>query len=201
MEAMRHPPGAHSAQESVLSRATTPQLPRPAAFARAAPTASAFQLETNARPKSEGHRHKEAVDAGLPVRPVIPVEDPVVSVLAGQRLTDGDAPDVAVDRARDARDPMLLLRTKMMGVRWPAARSLHPVGNGFPVRPVVMSVRAASGQSKQEYGDSSNHLSPLCGFPSWNDAESLGVFLPSTQVHAEPNLPEQISCRRHDSLM
>jgi len=32
---------------------------------------------------SEGHRHKEAVHARLAAGPVIPVEDPVISILAG----------------------------------------------------------------------------------------------------------------------
>src|SRR5258708_40187486 len=61
--------------------------------------------QTNRRRKSESHRHEEAVDAGLPVRPVIPVEDPVVSILAGQRLTDGYAADIAIDRVIVVGDP------------------------------------------------------------------------------------------------
>src|SRR5580704_17845869 len=47
---------------------------------------------------SEVHRHKEAVDPGLASAAIVPVEDPVVSILARQRLADGDATDVTIDR-------------------------------------------------------------------------------------------------------
>jgi hypothetical protein len=48
-----------------------------------------------------------------------------------------------------------------------------------------MGFRTASRQGDQQCNDSSNHLSPLLGFLSLSDAESLGVFLLPTQVYAE----------------
>jgi len=66
---------------------------------------------------------------------------------------------------------MHLLWAQMMGVRGSAARSLHPIGNRFPVRPIVMRIRAAHGCSQQYRSDSSDHLHSLCGLLSWNDAE------------------------------
>src|SRR6202044_1876877 len=81
---------------------------------------------------------------------------------------------------------MHLLWAQMMGVRGSAARSLHPIGNRFPVRPIVMRIRAAHGCSQQYRSDSSDHLHSLCGLVSWNDAEPLGVFLLSTQIHTRP---------------
>src|SRR6185312_16601556 len=46
--------------------------------------------------KSEGHRHKKAVDAGLTGRAVVLVEDPVVAILGGQGPVDGNLADVAI---------------------------------------------------------------------------------------------------------
>src|SRR6202020_1332353 len=132
--------------------------------ARSGNAVGADQDLRNPRRESERHRHEEAIDAGLTVRAIVPVEDPIISILAGQRLGDGNAADVAVDRVIVVRDPVHLLGTKMVRVRRPAARSFHPVGNSFSGRPVVVRVRAASGQSKQQHSDSSDHLSPLCGF-------------------------------------
>src|SRR5260370_87755 len=63
---------------------------------------------------SEVHRHKETVDPGLAPAAIVPVEDPVVSILARQRLADGDATDVTVDRVIVVGCPMDLVRAKMM---------------------------------------------------------------------------------------
>jgi len=59
-----------------------------------------------------------------------------------------------------------LLWAKMMRVCRSAARSLHPIGNRFSVRPIVMRIRAARGCSQQYRSDSSDHLSSLFGFLS-----------------------------------
>jgi hypothetical protein len=98
--------------------------------------------------KSKIHRHKEAVNPRLTTACVIPVKDPIVSVLAWQRLPDRYAMNVAIDRVIVIGHTVNLVRPEMMSVSWPAARGLYPVGNGFSVRPIVMSLRAAGGQRK-----------------------------------------------------
>jgi hypothetical protein len=98
------------------------------------------------RRKSKIHRHKEAVNPGLTTARVIPVKDPIVSVLAWQRLSDGYAMNIAINRVIVVGNAVNLLRPEMMSVSRPAARGLYPVWNGFSVRPIVMSLRAAGGQ-------------------------------------------------------
>jgi hypothetical protein len=73
------------------------------------------------RRKSKIHRHKEAVNPGLTTARVIAVKDPIVSVLAWQRLPDGYAMNVAVDRVIVVGHAVNLVRPEMMSVSRPAA--------------------------------------------------------------------------------
>jgi len=72
------------------------------------------------RGKSKIHRHEEAVNARLATACVIPVKDPIVSVLAWQRLPNGYAMNVTIDRVIVVGDAVNLVRPKMMSVSRPA---------------------------------------------------------------------------------
>ena len=87
MEAARHPHATVVGESTFADVAVTEQRLRRFRCG-AAKTVPSGQNSTRLRPVSEGHRHKETVDAGLTGRAVVPVEDPVVAILTGQGLAD-----------------------------------------------------------------------------------------------------------------
>src|SRR5271166_1469908 len=99
---------------------------------------------------SEIHRHKEAVDDRLVPAGVVAVEDPVVAVLARQRVPGRNAIAVAVDHVIVVRYPMDLVGTKMVGVGRPAAGGLHPGRHGLPIGPDLMGFGAAADEAEAE---------------------------------------------------
>ena len=104
--AARHPPGAHGLRGETLFRFERREGdgPRPiralaeTSFRRRTFSDAGSMAHGKRRPKSKIHRHEEAVDAGLASTCVVPIKDPIIPILAWQRLTDGDATNVAIDR-------------------------------------------------------------------------------------------------------
>src|ERR1700722_16122558 len=95
---------------------------------------------------SERPRDEEAVDSGLAsaaaeIGSIVSVEYPIVAVLAGQCLGDGDFPAVTVvvvDLVIVVGDAVHLVGPQVMRIGRPAARGLDPVGNRLAVGPIIM---------------------------------------------------------------
>src|SRR5574337_610178 len=65
---------------------------------------------------SKIHRREEAENTGLAPPFVGLVENPVLAVLARQRLADRDRPEISVDHVKIVRDPVDLIGPQMVGV-------------------------------------------------------------------------------------
>jgi hypothetical protein len=107
---------------------------------------------------SKRHRHEETIDARLAVTPpavcprrsiLIPIENPIITVLARERQGDGDGTMISVDTVVIAI-PMDLVGCQMMRVRRTAARSFHPIGDWRAVCPLVVSARRDRGQRSED---------------------------------------------------
>jgi hypothetical protein len=92
----------------------------------------------------EVHWNKEAIHGGLASANIVPIEDPIVSVLAWKRNPDRDLPIVAVDHVIIVGYSMDLIRSKMVNVLRAATGLLHPMGDSLSVRPIVMRLALAA---------------------------------------------------------
>jgi hypothetical protein len=124
------------------------------------------QPEATAR-GSKRHRHEETLDARLAAAPAavyarrsifIPIENPIITVLARERQRDGDRPKIAV-YAIVVAVPVNLVRRQMMRVRWTAARSFHPVRDRAAVCPLVVSACRESGQRSEDRNQTPHDVS------------------------------------------
>ena len=107
---------------------------------------------------SKRHRHEETIDARLAAAPpavyarrsiFIPIENPIITVLAREREGDGDRAKIPVD-AIVVAVPVNLVGRQMMRVRWTAARSFHPIRDRGAVCPLVVSACRESGQRSED---------------------------------------------------
>ena len=168
---------------------------RPGAERRPAPD------QRQSRRKSEVHRHKEAVDAGLAAAAVVPVEDPVVSVQAGQRLPDGNAPDSSRQPSKirrrsdgpgrvegDGRRPARSTRLSPSPGRVSRQTNSHELPRRWRRAPIGAPGFEQSSQS------------PL-RVAKLGSCRTLGVFLLSTHVHAVPFCRSKTHAVLSDSLI
>jgi hypothetical protein len=114
---------------------------------------------------SEVHRDEETVDSGLAsaaaeIGSIVPVEYPIVAVLAGQCLGDGDFPAVtviAVDLIIVVGDAVHLVGPQVMCIGRSATRGRDPVGNRLAVGPIIMRRgRRGEGEDRAELTLGSN---------------------------------------------
>jgi hypothetical protein len=107
---------------------------------------------------SKRHRHEEAIDARLAAAAraidarrsiFIPIENPIVAVLARERHGDRDRTMIPV-HAVVVGVAVDLVGRQMMRVCGAAARSLHPIGDRGAVCPLVVGACRTSGQRSED---------------------------------------------------
>jgi hypothetical protein len=140
--------------------------PRPAANALRArfslPCAASIQtrlaLSLTTAQGSKRHWHEEAIDARLTIAPpavcarrsiFIPIENPVIAVLARERQGDRNRTVIPVYTVV-VGVPVDLVGRQVMRVCWTAARSFHPIGDWGAVCPLVVSACRDRGQRSED---------------------------------------------------
>jgi hypothetical protein len=84
------------------------------------------------------HRNEETIHGGLASADIVPVEDPIVSILAWKRNLDRDLPIIPVDHIIIVGDSMDLIRPKMVDIFRSATGFLDPSRHNLSVRPNIM---------------------------------------------------------------